>query len=171
MLLPQDTDITEDAPPVYYSVIIGAFDGGTVDADRMSALPGETVTLTITPDAGFALSSITATSVTLYGTDETRTFTMPDHDVTVTATFNATSCNDDANEQLTINNEPLKAWTHEGKLYLSGLTEGKPWHIYNLYGQVIYSGIAVTNKMEIPLPVKGIYFIANVKESTKIVIP
>jgi len=171
MLLPQDTDITEDDPPVYYAVIIGAFSGGTVSADILSALLGETVTLTITPDDGFELSSITASSVTLDGTGETRTFIMPDHDVTVSATFNATSCNDDANEQLTMNNEQLKAWTHEGKLYLSGLTEGKPWHIYNLYGQVIYSGIAVTNKMQIPLPVKGIYFITDAKGNVKIIIP
>jgi len=58
-------------------------------------------------------------------------------------TISATSYDDVANEQLTMNNEQLKAWVQNGVLYVRGLTPGKPWSIYNLYGQLIYTGIAV----------------------------
>ena len=53
---------------------------------------GDTVTLVATPDDGFALSSLTVkdssnTMSELSGTDNTRTFTMPASNVTVSATF------------------------------------------------------------------------------------
>ena len=32
----------------------------------------------------------------------------------------------------------LKAWIINGTLYVTGLTPGKPWSVYNLYGQLIY---------------------------------
>jgi len=32
--------------------------GGSVNADKMSAYPGETVTLTVTPDAGYVLTTM-----------------------------------------------------------------------------------------------------------------
>ena len=258
-------------PVVYYSVNIGTFIGGTVNADKMSALPDETVTLTITPDVGYVLSSITASSVTLYGTGATRTFMMPTHDVTITATFQdmtyqyawdaalplieneifiltqeeapnesatryrlaelinaliastgftitpddidiihfvpaltgdadnpagnnglfeflvipsdvtpsaynsgtitATLFNDVANEQLTMKNEQLKALSQNGTLYVSGLTKGKSWYINNIYGQTIYTGIAVDEKAEVPSPTKGIYIITDENKSIKVVIP
>ena len=63
-----------------------AFENGYYD--------GETVTLTITPDRGYFISSVSAAKtgdpeikVELSGTDKTRTFTMPAFPVTVTATF------------------------------------------------------------------------------------
>lgn len=49
---------------------------------------GETVTLDITPDAEYNISSVTATGgVTLSGTGTQRTFTMPDNDVAITITM------------------------------------------------------------------------------------
>ena len=66
--------------------------GGTVTADKTSVKYGETVTLTITPDNGFTLKSLTVkdsenADVELSGTGNTRTFTMPAANVTVSATF------------------------------------------------------------------------------------
>jgi hypothetical protein len=43
----------------------------------------------------------------------------------------------------------LKAWMQNATLYITGLTQGKLWYIYNLYGQLIYTGIATTDKAEI----------------------
>ena len=63
---------------------------GTVKADKTSGImAGETVTLTITPSSGYVLSSISANNgaVTLNGSGNTRTFTMPESDVTISATF------------------------------------------------------------------------------------
>ena len=63
---------------------------GTVTSDKTSGIMAdETVTLTITPSSGYVLSSISANSgaVTLNGSGNTRTFTMPAGNVTIAATF------------------------------------------------------------------------------------
>ena len=41
------------------------------------------------------------------------------------------------------------------------MTLGKPWSVYNLYGQLIYTGIADGNEAEIPLQEQGIYIIQS----------
>jgi hypothetical protein len=66
---------------------------------------------------------------------------------------------------------PLQAWSQNGVLHVTGLTPGKVWNVYNLYGRLIYTGIAVDVMANIPLPSKGIYIIMNDKESIKTVIP
>ena len=66
--------------------------GGSVGANPTTAKFGSQVTLTITPDNGFTLKSLTVkdsenADVELSGTGNTRTFTMPAADVTVSAEF------------------------------------------------------------------------------------
>lgn len=66
--------------------------GGTVTADKTSAKYGDTVTLTATPDSGFALRFLSVkdskdTMMELSVDGNTRTFTMPASNVTVSATF------------------------------------------------------------------------------------
>ena len=72
-----------------YSVTCSAASNGSVSSDKATAIAGETVTLTITPSSGYQLSTISANSgaVTLDGTGNTRTFTMPAGNVTVTSSF------------------------------------------------------------------------------------
>lgn len=74
-----------------YSVTISATTNGTVVADKTSGIAaGETVTLTITPEARYELDSLSVTSLSsnqISGSGNTRTFTMPAQNVTVTATF------------------------------------------------------------------------------------
>lgn len=50
---------------------------------------GETVTLDITPNDAYVVSEVTATGVTLTGTGNSRTFTMPDNDVAISITLAA----------------------------------------------------------------------------------
>ena len=76
-----------------YKITIGAMENGTVTANPTAAKAGATVTLTPVPDEGYALSTLTVTDrfgdavrVTK-NSDGTYTFTMPDGQVTVTATF------------------------------------------------------------------------------------
>ena len=81
---------------VYYAVNIGDLDGGSITAVPGSALAGQTVTLTATPDETHkftnnaanwsVLDGSTPVSVTI-GDGNTCTFTMPANAVTVTATF------------------------------------------------------------------------------------
>jgi hypothetical protein len=68
--------------------------GGWVMADKTTAAPGEVVTLSFIPDEGYALKSALvhktddeSTMVTLFGTGNTRVFTMPAYPVTVRAAF------------------------------------------------------------------------------------
>lgn len=64
---------------------------GNITADKTTARMGDTVTLTITPETGYELESISATGTTLSGNGNTngstRTFTMPAANVTITAAF------------------------------------------------------------------------------------
>lgn len=80
----------EDIPVTTYSVNIDeSLSHGTITANPTTAAAGATVTLTIAPDGGYQLSEIKVNDgeVTVSGSGDTRTFTMPDKDVTVTATF------------------------------------------------------------------------------------
>ena len=76
-----------------YKITIGDMENGTVTADPAAAKAGATVTLTATPDEGYALGTITVTDrfgdavKVTENADGTYTFTMPNGQVTVTATF------------------------------------------------------------------------------------
>ncbi len=83
---------TTTETPVTYTITVGSFENGTVAASATSAASGTTVTLTATPASGYALSSISVTAadssaVTLSGSGNARTFTMPAQNVTVSASF------------------------------------------------------------------------------------
>ena len=76
-----------------YKITIGAMENGTVTANPTAAKAGATVTITATPDEGYAVGTVTVTDrfgdavrVTEQA-DGTYTFTMPNGQVTVTATF------------------------------------------------------------------------------------
>ena len=76
-----------------YRIDIPAAEGGTVTADPAAAKAGAKVTLTATPDEGYAVGTITVTDrfgdavKVTENADGTYTFTMPNGQVTVTATF------------------------------------------------------------------------------------
>ncbi|MCL2138459.1 MAG: family 16 glycosylhydrolase [Treponema sp.] len=75
-----------------YAITVGNFTGGTVTADKITAIQGEKVTLTATPDTGYFLSTVDvkagATSVSLtYENASTRSFAMPAAGVVVNAVF------------------------------------------------------------------------------------
>lgn len=70
-----------------YTVTIAKTENGTIESSHSSAAQGTKVTLTVTPDDGYMLSSIKSDGVTLTESEGQYTFTMPASDVTVTATF------------------------------------------------------------------------------------
>ena len=75
------------APIDRYGITIAPMTHGTVTADKATAAAGETVTLTVTPDAGYHLKdgSLMANDEVVTG----NTFTMPGKEVRVTALFAA----------------------------------------------------------------------------------
>ena len=76
-----------------YRIDIPDFENGTVTADPAAAKAGAKVTLTATPDEGYAVGTITVTDrfgdavKVTENADGTYTFTMPSGQVTVKATF------------------------------------------------------------------------------------
>lgn len=74
--------------PVHSIIIDPNIQHGSVAADKQNAQEGETVTLTVTPDGGYELESLSYTAGTGQGAVPIRTtFNMPAADVTITATF------------------------------------------------------------------------------------
>ena len=105
-----------------------ATEHGTVGIDKENAVEGETVTLTVKPDEGYVLGSLTVTidgtasaapqrlrlrggSVPLYPGDEldTYTFEMPAAAVTVNATFKASTVLGDLNGDGVIDGSDVSA--------------------------------------------------------------
>ena len=67
-----------------YDIAIAACENGSLETSATNDIPaGTVVTVTATPAAGYRLASVTTNGAALAGT----TFTMPDEDVTVAATF------------------------------------------------------------------------------------
>ncbi|MCH5175829.1 MAG: hypothetical protein J1F40_08070, partial [Prevotellaceae bacterium] len=85
----EETEIPAPAPEVY-TVNVAEIKNGTVTADVAEAQAGETVTLTVTPAEGYELETLTVISVadnTVIDVSADYTFTMPEADVMVSATF------------------------------------------------------------------------------------
>jgi len=83
-----DRSYTANWTRVEYTVSIADdIEHGTVTADNASAAAGETVTLTVTPEAGYKLGTLSVKQGETEVSVENNTFTMPDSPVTVTATF------------------------------------------------------------------------------------
>lgn len=74
-----------------YAITVNASQNGTVTPNRSSAAQGDTISLTALPAPNYALNTISVTrvggSVTVNGSGNNRTFSMPAADVTVSATF------------------------------------------------------------------------------------
>jgi hypothetical protein len=79
-----DIVITADFEEVF-SITVAAMTNGTVVPDKSKAAEGETVTLTVTPDAGYKLvdGSLKYDGTAITG----ESFEMPDGDVEITADF------------------------------------------------------------------------------------
>lgn len=87
----------EDAPVVppnpSYQVQIPVVDNGTVTSRPSAARPGEAVTLTVMPDADYAVDTVTVTDYSgaevevVRSANGTYTFVMPNSQVTVSVTF------------------------------------------------------------------------------------
>ena len=89
---PNEPDVPVNPNPSY-AITVAQPDHGTVTADPAAAKAGAKVTLTATPDEGYAVGTITVTDrfgdavKVTENADGTYTFTMPNGQVTVKATF------------------------------------------------------------------------------------
>ena len=88
-----------------YAITVEDSENGQVEANRTSASRGSSVTLTVTPDEGYELSSLTVTDadgneIEVTENDGIYRFTMPSSKVTVTAEFTESSENPGTPEEL-----------------------------------------------------------------------
>lgn len=76
-------------PTKYNVTIVDMIDNGTVESDKTEAEEGESVTLTITANAGFELTElwVNMDNVVSSVSAGSYTFSMPDEDVTISALF------------------------------------------------------------------------------------
>ena len=81
-----DVAVNASASALDFRINVSKTGQGTVTVKSLAKY-GETVTVTISAGANYELGSISASGVTLSGSGNTRTFTMPAKDVTIAVTF------------------------------------------------------------------------------------
>jgi hypothetical protein len=159
--------------PIQRYIVVLPSENGQVLSDRLLARTNETVTLTIQPDEGYELESITVSrwiqadvTVPVSGTGNTRTFAMPPYQVDVTAIFKpiGTSVADIQHPA------SLKAYTQNNILYVTLNPDRvqNPVRVYNILGTLVYQTPATGEKIEIPLPGRGVYIVTNGDEVIKV---
>ena len=87
---PEPTPTPTPAPtPTAYSITVTSGEHGTISVDKTNAAAGETITITVTPEADYMLDVLTITdsSGNAIAISAAKTFTMPESDVTVSGTF------------------------------------------------------------------------------------
>ncbi|MGM9637958.1 MAG: choice-of-anchor I family protein [Butyricicoccaceae bacterium] len=122
------SDSGDDSGTVHstYAVTVNKAAGGTVAADRKTAAEGDTVTLTITLNEGYALRTMTVTdrngnALPLVGKNGRYTFTMPASRVTVEAVFT-----EEVPAPALFADVPAGAYYHDAVLWATenGITQG-----------------------------------------------
>ena len=63
----------------------------------------------------------------------------------------------------------LTASASNGILYINGLQPGKPLHIYNITGQLVYKGVAKATQESIAVAARGIYVVTAGTQTVKII--
>ncbi|MDE5562508.1 MAG: hypothetical protein K2J01_03050 [Clostridiales bacterium] len=118
-----------------YDVEIANVTNGTVTADKTKAAEGETVTLTVTPAEGYILATLVYNDGEDHDIKDTKTFTMPNKKVTVTATFELeqqTPTFDPTAFELQKENDTLGAVmtpTENSVKVSASAPDGTDWHI------------------------------------------
>lgn len=87
-----EIEVTEAVMPETYAVTVEACEYGTIISEPAEAREGETITLTVTPEAGYILNSVAVSDeegnlLELAKTESGYTFVMPASNVTVAAVF------------------------------------------------------------------------------------
>ena len=81
-----------------------------------------------------------------------------------------TTDDDSSINNLISDKNPLRAWTSNGVVHITGLTVGKTVSIYNANGILVYESNAISDKIEVNLTTKGVYIIHSNHNSSKIVL-
>ena len=86
--LANQTTITINYALDSFGITVNAGTGGSASANKSSAAPGETITITCTPGTGYSANTPTASGITFTAAGTNKwTFTMPSSAATVSCTF------------------------------------------------------------------------------------
>ena len=101
-----------------YDVAVSTPEHGTVSADKTEAAKGETVTLTVIPEEGYEVESVSINGTAITAVDGVYSFEMPAEAVTVEATFEKTR------EELTVTQIVAEAnWYPNMKMRVTNLED------------------------------------------------
>ncbi len=153
-----DSDVTVTATfkAATYAVTVSTAEGGKVEASPVTSAKDGQVTLTITPDEGKELDTLTVKDaqdqdVPLSGEGNTRTFTMPGSAVTVTPTFK-----DAAPTTVTVYFQNNWQWTDVRVHYWGeGVGTTEPGEVLEVVGQ---DGNYDMYKAVLPVDIEGFQF-------------
>jgi len=106
-----------------------------------------------------AAGTVTVTATIVNGASATTNFTR-NFEITVQRLTNVT-------EFPTEN--PLRAWTRNGLLHVTGLTVGETLSVYSATGAVVYHGVAQSETADVPLSVTGLYIVRNGGNTIRVV--
>jgi len=68
-----------------------------------------------------------------------------------------------------LNPNMLRAWMRSGLLHVSGIAPGETLSIFSVTGTLIYHRTATSDEIDIPLNVRGIYFVRSGKHTVKVI--
>ena len=136
-----------------YGITIAAATNGSVEAAKTAAAAGETITLTITPETGYEVESVIAintdTKIPLAVSEDYK-FTMPAANVSVSATFKATTTTALQNVEM------AEIYAENGTIY-----GAKGMQIFTITGQ---------NVTEMNGQLNGVYIVKCADKAQKIIV-
>ena len=138
---------------MFYGITIAAATNGTVEASKTVAAAGETITLTITPETGYEVESVIAinadTKIPLAVSEDYK-FTMPAANVSVSATFKATTATALQNVEM------AEIYAENGTIYGAEVMQ-----IFTITGQ---------NVTEMNGQLNGVYIVKCAEKAQKIIV-
>ena len=138
-------------------------DGNEINSGAYVAA-GKNVVFTAHPYTGYHVKEWKNGGSVVSG-NKTNTYTLSITEaVTVTVEFEALPTNSEDMQSV----NPLRAWTYNGQLRISGLTAGKTMNIYGVNGVLVYQSVATSDEMDVPLDSNGIYIIESDNHTVRV---
>ena len=165
LIVTDEAEVTVSFEMTTYEVTFSVASGNgtlvaTVDDEEIATGAqverGKDVVFTATPASGNRIKEWKLDGAAIEGVTTHTTYTLENltEPAEVTVAFESITGVD---ENLTAN--PLKAWTRDGLLHVSGLTPGEVWSVYGVSGALVYQNVAMSNEATIPIRDHGVYMV------------
>jgi hypothetical protein len=164
---PQSAVYAQNDPAIALSITASVSDGGTLSYQWYrnfgTAISGATGSSYVPPTS--------KTGTNMYYVMVTNTNTAVNGSQTTTATsFQATvTVTAPTAVETPENDKALRAYIRDGVLHVGGLTAGKTWSVYSLYGARIYQNTANGSEASVAISAHGVYFVKSENETLKVV--